>query len=416
MTEPLVVTFGCRLNALESQVLRERTAGGGTQPIVVNTCAVTSEAVRQARQAIRRLRRAHPGRTIVVTGCAAQLDPRGFAAMPEVDRVVGNEDKLAPGGVAADGPPVQVSDFIDAGGADTAGPLVQGLQGRTRAFAQIQRGCDHRCTFCIVPFARGPNRSIEADTVVEQVRVLCARGFREVVLTGVDICSWGSEQGGDGRGLGWLVRRVLHANPTLPRLRLSTLDPAAVDPELFTVLAEEPRLMPHWHLSLQAADDMVLKRMKRRHDRACVRALVDRARSARPDIAFGADLIAGFPTETEAMFANTLSAIEEFGLSFVHVFPYSPRPGTPAARMPQVPREVRHERARLLRAAGSFARDRHWRQRIGAWADVLIEDDGRGRDAHYAPVRVLGAALPGEIVRARVLGVDGEGLVAERVS
>jgi threonylcarbamoyladenosine tRNA methylthiotransferase MtaB len=327
---PRIVTFGCRLNGFESEIIRrEAHAAGLNDAVIVNTCAVTGEAVRQARQAIRRAARAHPGAPIIVTGCAAQLAPETFRRMPEVARVVGNAEKLrGPALTGAEGDLV-VGDVMALN--ETAPHLIDGFEGRARAFVQVQQGCDHRCTFCIIPFARGPSRSVAVPRIVEQVRRLVDSGFREVVLTGVDICSWGQDLAGRPR-LGDAVRSLLAQVPDLPQLRLSTLDPAAIDDALFQVLADEPRLMPHLHFSLQAADDLVLKRMKRRHCRADAAAVIARARAARPDVVLGGDLIAGFPTETEAMFANTLKAVDEWGLTWLHVFPYSPRAGTPADR------------------------------------------------------------------------------------
>lgn len=408
MSEPLVVTLGCRLNTLESEIIaRQATAAGLGETVIVNTCAVTAEAVRQARQTIRKLKRQHPLRSIIVTGCAAQLDPRAFAGMAEVDRVLGNREKLDPRALAAGDRAMLVSDIMVGGKATL--PAVDGLGGRTRAYATVQQGCDHRCTYCIIPFARGPNRSLPAAAIIGQVRTLAERGFREVVLTGIDICSYGRD-GGEDLSLGGLVRRILREVPDLARLRLSTLDPAAIDDTLLAALGEEPRLMPHWHLSLQAADDLVLKRMKRRHHRAQVAALVERARRLRAEITFGADLIAGFPTETEAMFANTLAAVEEMDLTFLHVFPYSARPGTPAARMPMVARAVRERRARELRGAGDQARARHFARRIGQVVDVLMESDGSGRCPDFTPVRLAAAPEAGALGRVRLTAADAHGL------
>ncbi|MEP1030260.1 MAG: tRNA (N(6)-L-threonylcarbamoyladenosine(37)-C(2))-methylthiotransferase MtaB, partial [Alphaproteobacteria bacterium] len=329
-----VITLGCRLNAFESEVMRANAARAGlADTIIVNTCAVTAEAERQARQAIRRARRDRPGAKVIVTGCAAQLDPAKYAAMPEVDRVMGNEEKLDPAAYAVlgnpDGPEIQVADIMTI--KETAAHLIDGFDGRARAFVQVQQGCDHRCTFCIIPFARGNNRSLAMGAIADQVRALVAKGYREVVLTGVDICSYGTDLPGNPT-LGHLVRRLLKAVPELERLRLSSLDPAAMDDELFRALAEETRLMPHLHLSLQAMDDMVLKRMKRRHSRGDAYKVAERARALRPDLVLGADLIAGFPTETQAMHDNTLAAVRDLDLVHLHVFPYSERDGTPAAR------------------------------------------------------------------------------------
>jgi len=408
MTTPHIVTLGCRLNAFESEVIRtEANAAGLTDAVIVNTCAVTGEAVRQARQTIRRLRRDHPGRPLMVTGCAAQLDADAFAAMPEVDRVLGNAEKLDRRHFADTEKTVKVSDIM--GVRETAGHLLAGFEGRTRAFVEVQQGCDHRCTFCIVPFARGPNRSVSPDRIVERVRALVENGYAEVVLTGVDVCSYGVDEPGMP-GLGALARRILDDVPELPRLRLTTLDPAAIDDDVFRLLSEEPRLMAHLHLSLQAADDSVLKRMRRRHSRADAAAVVSRARRLRPETVFGADLIAGFPTETEGQFATTLSAVGDLGLVYLHVFPYSPRPGTPAARMPQVPGPVRKQRAARLRAAGHAARGSYFASRVGCETDVLVEDGRIGRGSDYAPVGLDRDVSPGAIIRTRVTGADAEQL------
>jgi len=408
MTTPHVVTLGCRLNAFESEVIcTEANAAGLTDAVIVNTCAVTGEAVRQARQTIRRLRRDHPGRPLMVTGCAAQLDADAFAAMPEVDRVLGNAEKLDRRHFADTEKTVKVSDIM--GVRETAGHLLAGFEGRTRAFVEVQQGCDHRCTFCIIPFARGPNRSVSPDRIVERVRALVENGYAEVVLTGVDVCSYGADEPGMPR-LGALARRILDDVPELPRLRLTTLDPAAIDDDVFRLLSEEPRLMAHLHLSLQAADDSVLKRMRRRHSRADAAAVVSRVRRLRPETVFGADLIAGFPTETEGQFATTLSAVGDLGLVYLHVFPYSPRPGTPAARMPQVPGPVRKQRAARLRAAGHAARGSYFASRVGCETDVLVEDGRIGRGSDYAPVGLDRDVSPGAIIRTRVSGADAEQL------
>jgi threonylcarbamoyladenosine tRNA methylthiotransferase MtaB len=412
MSQALVVTLGCRLNAFESEVMRREAEAAGLDAVIVNTCAVTGEAVRQARQTIRKLRRQHPDRRIIVTGCAAQLSPETFATMPEVDRVLGNADKLDAARLADDGDLVSVSDIMAV--RRTAAHLVDGFAGRARAFVEIQQGCDHRCTFCVIPFARGPNRSAPQHLVLARMRRLVNGGCREIVLTGVDICSWGADLPGRPT-LGALLRAILAGVPELPRLRLSTLDPAAIDDELFRALGEEPRLMPHLHLSLQAMDDLVLKRMRRRHDRAGALATVARARAARADVVFGADLIAGFPTETEAMFDNTLAAVEELGLTYLHVFPYSPRPGTPAARMPQVQAPVRQQRAARLREEGARSRARFFASRIGTVTEILVEKPGIGRCPWYAPVALGFAAEPGTLVPVRLSAADDERLYAERL-
>ncbi len=416
MSEPRVVTLGCRLNTLESEIIRgEAAAAGLDDTVIVNTCAVTTEAVRQARQTIRRLRRERPRGRIVVTGCAAQLAPDVFAAMPEVDQVLGNTEKLHRDHLAERDRKIAVSDIMSAKDSvtETAGHLLQGFESRTRAFVQVQQGCDYRCTFCIIPFARGPNRSIAPERIVDQVRVLSQNGYAEVVLTGVDICSYGTDLPGQPR-LGRLIRRVLSAVPDLKRLRLSSLDPAAMDDGLFSVLADEPRLMPHLHLSLQSGDDIVLKRMKRRHSRAEALAVVNRARRARPDVVFGADLIAGFPTESDAMFAATLGAVQDLGLTYLHVFPFSARSGTPAARMPQLSGPVKRQRAAALRDAGERAQRRFFDSRVGSTTEILVETDRGGRCPYYAPVSIDFDAEPGAVVSARIIGAVDDGLKGGR--
>ena len=408
-----VVTFGCRLNAYESEVIRARAAEDGvTDAVVFNTCAVTGEAVRQARQAIRKARRENPGARLIVTGCAAQIEPETFAAMPEVDLVLGNADKARPGALSAgaDGPRVRVNDIMSV--RETAGHLIAGVRDRARAYVEVQNGCDHRCTFCVIPFGRGNSRSVPAGEVVEQVRRLTAEGCLEVVLTGVDVTSWGADLPG-APTLGQLAGRILRLVPDLPRLRLSSIDAAEIDPDLMTLLADEPRLMPHLHLSLQAGDDMILKRMKRRHSRADALKLVADVRAVRPDVAFGADLIAGFPTETEAMFANTLDLVEAADLAFLHVFPYSPRPGTPAAKMPPVPKAEVRERAARLRAAGEAALARHLAAQVGREVRGLVERPGLARAEDFSEIAFDGAAPTGEILSFRVTRQDGRRLLAE---
>ncbi len=409
-----VLTFGCRLNTAESEVIRRQAAAAGlTRTLVVNTCAVTAEATRQARQAIRRARRADPALRIVVTGCAAQTEPEAFAEMAEVDHVLGNTEKLGSGAwrtliEASEPPRVSVDDIMAV--RETAAHMVDAIEGRTRGFVQVQNGCDHRCTFCVIPYGRGNSRSVPMGAAVEAVGRLVANGTREVVLTGVDITSWGADLPGAPR-LGALVRAVLRYVPELSRLRLSSIDSIEADPELIDAIATEPRLMPHLHLSLQAGDDIILKRMKRRHLRAdAVRFTAELSR-LRPGIAFGADLIAGFPTETEAQFENSLSLIADCGLSSVHVFPYSARRGTPAARMPQLDRAVVKARAARLRAAAAEAWARHLSAERGE-ADVLVEKPGFGRTERFTPVRFADAAEPGAIRRMRITGDDGEALTA----
>ena len=398
-----VVTFGCRLNAYESEQVRDRAAADGiVNAVVFNTCAVTGEAVRQARQAIRKARRERPDARLIVTGCAAQTDPAAFAAMPEVDLVVGNAEKSAPGGLFGAG--VRVGDIMSL--RETSTRAVDGLRERARAYVEVQNGCDHRCTFCIIPFGRGNSRSVPAERVVEQCRRLAAAGYNEVVLTGVDLTSWGADFDG-APTLGQLVGRILKLVPELPRLRLSSIDAAEIDAELMACLANEPRLMPHLHLSLQSGDDLILKRMKRRHLRADALRLTEDVRRVRPDTAFGADFIAGFPTETEGAFDNTVRLVEEAGLSFLHVFPYSARPGTPAARMPAVAGAVVKERAARLRAAGDAALGRHLERQVGRRITALVERPGLARAEDFTELAFDGQAAAGALVAGRVTGHDG---------
>jgi threonylcarbamoyladenosine tRNA methylthiotransferase MtaB len=400
-----VVTFGCRLNACESETLAaEARADGLTDTVVFNTCAVTGEAVRQARQAIRKARRERPTARLVATGCAVQTDPSAFAAMPELDLVLGNAAKGRPGALAVTGPRMRVSDIFAPGHGLSPASGVFG--GRARAYVEIQNGCDHRCTFCVIPFGRGNARSTPAEAVVARVRDLVEAGFAEVVLTGVDLTSWGTDLG-RGEALGDLVSRILREIPALPRLRLSSIDAAEIDRALMTALAEEARLAPHLHLSLQSGDDMILKRMKRRHSRADALALVQAVRRVRPDVAFGADLIAGFPTESEAAFENSLNLVEDAGISFLHVFPFSPRPGTPAARMPQLPSAAIKERAARLRAAAEAALARRLTVRLGSTARALVEAPGRARDADYLEIAFGGDAPVGSLIAGRVASHDG---------
>ena len=412
-----VVTFGCRLNAYESEVVQQLVQQANVADVVVvNTCAVTAEAERQACQAIRRLKRERPEATIVVTGCAAQIDPARFAAMPEVGRVVGNREKLdvATWRTLGTGPEVRVADIGSV--RETTAHLLPGFADRTRVFLEVQQGCDHRCTFCIIPSGRGPNRSAAANAVVAQVRHYVARGAAEVVLTGVDLASWGRDLPGQPP-LTALVARILAAIPELPRLRLSSLDPVAVDEHLLGLFARERRLMPHVHLSIQAGDDLILKRMKRRHTRDQAVEICREFRRARPDVALGADLIAGFPTEDEATFARTEALIGDAGLDFVHVFPFSARAGTPAARMPQVAATVVRDRARRLRLAAAEARARFLTRHIGHVAHVLVEKSGRsGHAENFARVCLDRPAEPNTVVEAHIFAADGEGLHGELMS
>jgi threonylcarbamoyladenosine tRNA methylthiotransferase MtaB len=413
-----VVTFGCRLNAAESEVIRrEATRAGFADTVVVNTCAVTTEAVRQARQAIRSVRRRKPNAKIIVTGCAAQTEPQAFAAMPETDRVLGNGEKLSSAGWAQaraafdiDGSPKAIVNDIMAV-KETAPHLVDTFAGRARAFVQVQNGCDHRCTFCIIPFGRGNSRSVPMGAVVEDVRRLVANGYCEIVLTGVDITSYGADLPGAPK-LGVLVKQILKHVPELQRLRLSSIDSVEADRALLEAVANEPRLMPHLHLSLQSGDDLILKRMKRRHDRAQAVALCRTLRQLRPDIVFGADLIAGFPTESDDMFRRSLDLVEECGLTYLHVFPFSPRPGTPAARMPQVAGALVRERARRLREIGALALRRHLEGELGATRRVLVESDCTARTEQFTTVKLRAPAPPGTIVECIVAGHDGRQLLA----
>jgi threonylcarbamoyladenosine tRNA methylthiotransferase MtaB len=430
-----VVSFGCRLNACESEVIRRRAqAAGVTDTVVVNTCAVTAEAVRQSRQTVRRIKRERPDAHIVVTGCAAQIDPTSFADMPEVALVLGNEEKLsaeiwgetwretwgeawrghrhdatrAPFAVPAE-EKIKVNDIMAV--RETAAHLVDGFEGRVRAFVQVQNGCDHRCTFCIIPYGRGNSRSVPMGEVVGEVRSLCERGCREVVLTGVDLTGYGSNLPGAPK-LGILVRQILKHVPELARLRLSSIDSVEADRDLLDALANESRLMPHLHLSLQAGDDLVLKRMKRRHSRADAIAFCKELRRLRPDVVFGADMIAGFPTETEDMFARSLDLVDACALTHLHVFPFSARPGTPAARMPQVASKVVKDRARALRGKGEAALQRHLEAQIGSTRRVLTVSRERGHSEQFTPVRLNVPRAAGVILDLAIAGHDGRALLA----
>ena len=405
-----VVTLGCRLNIFESEVMRQQSARAGLHnAVIVNTCAVTAEAVRQSGRAVRRARRERPGARLIVTGCAAQLEPDRFADMEGVSTVLGNREKLeAASFLPDDEARVRVNDIMEA--RDVAGHLVEGFDDRARAFVQVQQGCDHRCTFCIIPFARGPSRGVPLGRLVEQCADLVASGYNEIVLTGVDMTSYGTDLPGRPP-LGQMVRRLLAAVPELPRLRLSSIDPAEVDDDLLRLVADEPRLMPHLHLSMQAGDDLILKRMKRRHGRVQALALCRRLRELRPEIALGADLIAGFPTEDEGAFARTLDFVEEAGLVHLHVFAYSERPGTPAARMPAVAKSVRRERAARLREVGARARCRHLDGRVGTRARVVMETASAGRSEQFDLVDLPVGLVPGTLATARILGSDGARLI-----
>ena len=418
-----IVTFGCRLNTYESEVMRRETEAAGLGQldggaIVFNTCAVTGEAVRQARQAIRKARRENPDARIIVTGCAAQTEPASFGGMEEVDLVIGNDDKLKAQSYRAlpefginQFEKVRVNDIFEV--TETASHMVDAIEGRARAFVQVQNGCDHRCTFCIIPYGRGNSRSVPMGAAVDQVKRLAENGYREGGLTGVDLTSYGPDLPGKP-SLGGLVRAILRDVPDLDRLRLSSIDSIEADEDLMEAIANEPRLMPHFHLSLQHGDNLILKRMKRRHAREDSIRFTEDVRRLRPDAAFGADIIAGFPTETEAHFENSLKIVEECGLAHLHVFPFSPREGTPAARMPQLPREIVKERARRLREAADAAWLRHMNRLVGTQQNVLIERDQIGRTEDFSLVEVPGStAAPGEIVPVTIDGHDGAKLTAK---
>lgn len=414
---PVFATLGCRLNAYETEAMKELAAAAGLDgAVVVNTCAVTAEAVRKARQEIRRLARENPGAAVIVTGCAAQTEPETFAAMPEVTRVIGNTEKmdasvwksLAAPDLIGVTEKVQVDDIMSV--RETAGHLIDGF-GRHRAYVQVQNGCDHRCTFCIIPYGRGNSRSVPAGVVVDQIRRLVDKGFAEVVLTGVDLTSWGADLPGAPR-LGDLVMRILRLVPDLPRLRISSIDSIEVDDNLMLAIATEPRLMPHLHLSLQAGDDLILKRMKRRHLRDDAIAFCDAARRLRPDMVFGADIIAGFPTETEEMFQQSLRLVEECGLTFLHVFPFSARKGTPAARMPKVPGPEIKDRAARLRAAGDAALAAHLGAQVGRPHRVLLESARMGRTEQFTEVDFAADQPEGRIVEAMIQGAGRTRLLA----
>ena len=416
MSTPIFSTLGCRLNAYETEAMKELAeAAGLDNAVIVNTCAVTSEAVRKAKQEIRKLRRQNPDAALIVTGCAAQVEPETFAAMPEVTRVIGNSEKMKPETWAAMTPdligatePIMVDDIMSV--TETAGHLIDGF-GRHRAYVQVQNGCDHRCTFCIIPYGRGNSRSVPAGVVVDQIKRLVDKGFNEVVLTGVDLTSWGADLPGTPR-LGDLVMRILRLAPDLPRLRISSIDSIEADENLMQAIATEPRLMPHLHLSLQHGDDLILKRMKRRHLRDDAIRFAEEARRLRPEMTFGADIIAGFPTETEAHFENSLKLVDDCGLTFLHVFPFSPRPGTPAARMPQIKGPAIKERAARLRAEGDAALARHLAAQIGQPHRILIENPRMGRTEQFTEVAFAADQPEGQILTATILGMAGQQLTA----
>lgn len=409
-----IVTFGCRLNTYESEVMKKHALDAGlSDTIIINTCAVTAEAEKQARQSIRRLRREHPEKRILVTGCAAQVHPEAFTSMPEVNAVIGNEEKMqAKSYLAIDTERAQVNDIMSV--KETASHLVASFEGRSRAFIQVQNGCDHRCTFCIIPYGRGNSRSVPIGEVVAQTRALVEAGYNEIVVTGVDISDYGKDLPGSP-SLGQMLKRLLAQVPELTRLRLSSIDAVEVDDDLLRLIAEEERLMPHLHLSLQAGDDMVLKRMKRRHLRADIIRFCEQVRGLRADIVFGADIIAGFPTETEEMFQHTLALVEEVNLTYLHVFPYSARSGTPAARMPQVDKAVRKERAVRLREAGDRQLQRYLQSRIGMADELVVEQGAMGRTRGFALATLAGEHAQGSLVNVKITGVKDDTLIAEAI-
>lgn len=404
--EPQIVTFGCRLNAYESEVMRGHAAKAGMKDtIIFNTCAVTSAAEKEARSAIRKARRENPGAKIIVTGCSAQVNPKMYAEMDEVDQIIGNDLKLKAETWNAPGEEkILVNDIMSV--KETAGHFIQGFEDRSRAFLQVQNGCDHRCTFCIIPYGRGNSRSVPIGVIAEQVRTLTAAGYNEIVMTGVDITSYGPDLPGSPT-LGQMIRRVLSLVPELPRLRLSSLDPVEIDNDLWKLIAEEPRFMPYLHVSLQAGDNMVLKRMKRRHSREDAIAMCSRARSYRPDISFGADIIAGFPTETEEMFQNSLRIVEECDLTFLHVFPYSEREGTPAARMPQVDPKIRKDRAKRLRDLGDKQMQKFLQANIDKTHRAIAEKDNLLRTENFALVQCDSEVEAGKLFSVHTTGISG---------
>lgn len=419
-----VITFGCRLNIYESEIIKKNLALSKLGNVAVfNTCAVTKEAEKQAKQAIRKMKRMEPERKIIVTGCAAQNKPALFADMAEVDKVIGNEEKLSPEYYSLDGEKVLVNDIMSI--KETAAHLVESFDGRARAFIQVQNGCDHRCTFCIIPFGRGNSRSLPIGVIARQVRLLVAKGYKEVVLTGVDVTAYGPDLPGSPT-FSQMVKRLLAQVPELERLRLSSIDVAEIDAELYSMMAGEERLMPHFHISLQSGDDLILKRMKRRHNRQQVLEFCSRLRKDRPEVSFGADIIAGFPTETDKMFTNTRKLISEAGLQYLHVFPYSQREGTPAARMPSIPMALRKERAAVLRAEGEVQLQKFMQLNIGRTASVLLENEDSGHSENFLPVKILGKPKddvlrdgvpegnsPGKVIKVKLVGTKDKHMIGE---
>jgi threonylcarbamoyladenosine tRNA methylthiotransferase MtaB len=413
-----VVTFGCRLNTYESEVIKNNLSTSGMDNVIVfNTCSVTKEAEKQARQAIRRAKRENPEVKIIVTGCSAQINPEQYAKMAEVDKVLGNEEKMKAesfnfGLSTQNEERVLVNDIMSI--TETASHLISSIDGRARAFVQVQNGCNHRCTFCIIPFGRGNSRSVPMGEVVAQVRKLVESGYNEIVLTGVDITDYGLDLPGSPT-FGQMLKRLLALVPELPRLRLSSVDVAEMDDDIYELIANEPRLMPHFHISLQAGDDMVLKRMKRRHTRQDVLDFVKKVRTLRPESAFGADIIAGFPTESDEMFENTLNLVHEAGLQHLHVFPYSEREGTPAAKMPPVAKNIRKERAAKLRVAGETELNKHLKNQINSTIKAIVEKELFARGEDFSGIKITSSANAGDIINVKIIGVEEGNLVGEVV-
>ena len=406
-----VITFGCRLNSYESEIIRNNLAKSHlTNAVVINTCAVTKEAEKQARQVIRKIKRQDPSKTIIVTGCAAQNTPEMFASMSEVSKVLGNEEKLSSSNYFIDEKRIAVNDIMSI--KETANHLITSFEGKARAFIQVQNGCDHRCTFCMIPYGRGNSRSVPIGVIAQQIRLLLAENYQEIVFTGVDVTAYGADLPGKP-SFAQMIRRIFALIPNLQRLRLSSIDVAEIDDELFELFAYNPRIMPHFHISLQAGDNMILKRMKRRHNREQVVEFCNKLRVLRPEVSFGADIIAGFPTETDEMFENTRRLISEAGLQYLHVFPYSEREGTPAARMPQVPKQIRKERAAILRVEGIKELHKFFTRNVGKDVNVLVEKNNMAHTENFIPVKLDGEYDIGQIIKAKLDSFEAEYMIAK---
>ena len=406
-----VITFGCRLNSYESEIIRNNLAKSHlTNAVVINTCAVTKESEKQARQVIRKIKRQDPSKTIIVTGCAAQNTPEMFASMSEVSKVLGNEEKLSSSNYFIGEKRIAVNDIMSV--KETANHLITSFEGKARAFIQVQNGCDHRCTFCMIPYGRGNSRSVPIGVIAQQIRLLLAENYQEIVFTGVDVTAYGADLPGKP-SFAQMIRRIFSLIPNLQRLRLSSIDVAEIDDELFDLFAHNPKVMPHFHISLQAGDNMILKRMKRRHNREQVVEFCNKLRILRPEVSFGADIIAGFPTETDEMFENTRRLISEAGLQYLHVFPYSEREGTPAARMPQVPKQIRKERAAILRAEGIKELHKFFARNVGKDVNVLVEKNNMAHTENFIPVKLDGEYGMGQIIKAKLYSVEAEHMIAK---